>query len=106
MNTETPTPTTAAELLAEWKALVASIGMTQPSEYPFIMEISAQLDQMCDELGLFIIEGCFVYAKCVNGDGPYRNWYGVVDPADWVRITAKEQQALQEWLLIKENHGK
>jgi hypothetical protein len=58
MNTETPTPT-AAELLNEWKALVASIGMTQPSEYPFIMEISAQLDEMCERLD--IQDGAFAF---------------------------------------------
>ncbi len=64
--------------------------------------IAAELDRRADELGLFIVGGCFVYAKCVNGDGPYRNWYGVVNPAEWVRITAKEQHDLEGWLLLKE----
>jgi hypothetical protein len=92
MKTE-PTPTAAAELLAEWKALVASIGMTQPSEYPFIMEISAQLDEMCEHLDI--------------QDGAFAFLVEMPSAPDKVRKELiGELIALLQWLLIKENHGK
>lgn len=102
------TPT--AEILAQWEKLTAIAkhpnyardwNFDKPTFEGKIASIAAELDRRCEELGLFIIEGSFVYAKCVNGDGPFRNWYGVVNPADWVRITAKEQYDLESWLLTK-----
>jgi hypothetical protein len=103
MNTETPTPT-AAELLNEWKALVASIGMTQPSEYPFIMEIAAQLDEMCESI--YIGDDGFPYF----GDFKYEGNGGKTGTHDaqWIAPEYKVSDliALLQWLLIKENHGK
>lgn len=92
-----------ADLIAEWKELTALIGMTYPHEYLHIMAIAAELDRRCNKLRLSIIEGSFVYAKCVNGDGPFRNWFGVVNPTDWKRITAKEQHALEGWLILRQD---
>jgi predicted transcriptional regulator len=97
-HSETPTPTpTAAELLAEWKALVASIGMTQPSEYPFIMEIAAQLDQMCENMGISIE---------INTITVSNSSLSIWKDAASILIDANELKTLIEWLLIKENHGK
>lgn len=103
MNTNPTTPT-AAELLAEWKKPVSGLRIENTlewlSQHTFI---GLRLDKMCDEIGISVVNGSFVYAKCLNGDGVYRGWYGVVNPTDWVRIPAQEQQDLQEWLLIRKN---
>jgi len=118
MKDLTTTPT--ADLIAEWENLDGAVclytvwadggdDLDAVQRLPMYIkgrsEIAAELDRRADELGLFIVGGCFVYAKCVNGDGPYRNWYGVVNPADWVRVTAKEQYTLEGWLLLKEGGG-
>ena len=101
MKDITTTPT--ADLIAEWGKYPDTLSKNRPTwAKNRRAAIATELDMRADELGLFIVGGCFVYAKCVNGDGPYRNWYGVVNPAEWVRITAKEQHDLEGWLLLKE----
>ncbi len=109
MNTETPT--TAAELLAEWKTLNAlnetattrSLFMA-PHLVSHMAAIAARLDELCEDAGIEIIrmgasQGYFFsYSRWTNLDSikiqakPY--------------LVAREQQALQEWLLIKNENGK
>lgn len=90
------TKETAVELLSEWKLLEDHVISVRRDE------ISRRLDEMCEAAGISIIQGHFVYAKCVRGDAAFGGWFGAVIPENWARIPAREQQALQEWLLIKE----
>lgn len=115
MNTKTPTPTTAAELLAEWKELQE----TEPSygglphEYAFdaydrdqqeIEGIAARLDQMCEDIYIgndgFPYFGNFIY----EGDGGKTGTHD----AQWIapEYQVSDLIALLQWLLIKEENGK
>lgn len=102
MNTETPT--TAAELLAEWKTLNAlnentttrSLFMA-PHLVSHMAEIAARLDEMCE--GMTIEDGV--------------NFFGV--ELDGIDVSPRADRianmiALLQWIEIKEqskeNHGK
>jgi hypothetical protein len=107
MNTETPT--TAAELLAEWKEMKDKIYLIDDLDEwkANVRTIAARLDGMCDDAGILLIDGAFVY-----------HWQSLSISASGVRngvqaytvttncLDGREQQALQEWLLIKNENGK
>jgi len=108
MNTETqPTPT-AAELLAEWKRLQlidpdyghlpnGEAHLQNSIDDMLMTNIAAQLNQSCEDAGISINDDwVFAYASekmvwALGYGGGYR----------FMNIDAREQQALQEWLLIK-----
>ena len=106
MNTENTTPT-AAELLAEWEryneSRVMAYTMRKDADViRFQNECdtrAAQLDRLCEDAGISINDdGVFAYASdkmvwALGYGGGYR----------FLNISARDQQALQEWLLIKEN---
>jgi len=112
MNTETQ-PTTAAELLAEWKELLdynhhlrndredrfASLKECKNSERMDV--VAARLDEMCEDAGISIIDGRFWYddfdCEVEEEDGTAVG-LGKIAVCE---LPAREQQALQEWLLIK-----
>jgi len=113
MNTETqPTPT-AAELLAEWKRLQlidpdyghlpnGEAHLQNSIDDMLMTNIAAQLDKMCEDAGIMLIDGAFTYhweslAISTNGVRKGIQAYTVTTN----RLKAKEQQTLQEWLLIK-----
>ncbi len=105
MNTETPT--TAAELLAEWKILDYDLQTLDDGNTDLrqirnrVAEIAARLDELCEKAGISINDGVFAYNSdtmswALGYGGGYRH----------IGIPAREQQALQEWLLIKNENGK
>jgi hypothetical protein len=110
------TKETAVELLKEWQKLKMDIetdNRTLDNPTKFVVpnmekadEISRRLDEMCEAAGISIqvgVEytyGSFVYGHVFHGramdlefSDPFRKYRP---------IPAREQQALQEWLLIKE----
>jgi len=93
MNTETQ-PTTAAELLAEWKK-IESLKAYSDECLPYFEEktdtIAARLDEMCKEDGISEIDG---FPQFANVDG--RTVIGKHGP-----LSIRELKIRLEWLLIK-----
>ena len=91
-----------AELLAEWKTCKFRIGKVSDKAgeaYEARLErASRALDGRCEAAGITIENGWFAYAAlATNRPEPFM----VVYPATRRRIYARDQQALQEWLLIR-----
>lgn len=120
MNTEAPT--TAAELLSEWKTLNAlnenattrSLFMA-PHLVSHMAAIAARLDEMCEDAGIVLIDGVFQYSLRMLMQMRYirennEAWLSVArkqaKPISPSPMQARDQQALQEWLLIKNENGK
>lgn len=116
MNTKTPT--TAAELLRGYYELkiesdayetFGCADAMEQIEFDATMQkidaIAARLDEMCEDAGIYLQEsGYFRYLKYeFDYIGHGRDTYKMACLRD---CSARDQQALQEWLLIKENHGK
>jgi hypothetical protein len=114
MNTETPP--TAAELLAEWKRHKINAKLASDEErekfglipiLPQIEAIAVQLDQVCEDAGVEIYEGQFVYNTTevwkTDARSKENDFMAIAANGS---ISAREQQALQEWLLIKNENGK
>lgn len=92
------TKDTAVALLKEWKYLSDSIMGPHGLRYHEVelASISRRLDEISGASGISIINGQFAYDsesvwwQAVHGTG-YK----------FVNLPAREQQAIQEWLLIK-----
>ena len=113
-------PTTAVELLALLKEHRGVLSQLQAdfAESPLkgdaseigyqtqeIHFISKKLDEMCEKAGIYLQEsGYFRYQKYdFDYIGHGRDTFKMACLRD---CSAREQQALQEWLLIKEENGK
>ena len=100
------TKDTAVALLKEWKYLSDSImgphGLTQHEVE--LTSISRRLDEMAEAWGISIgQDGLFWYKKmliCLGGKSH------CLIGNDFRVIPAREQQAIQEWLLIKNENTK
>jgi len=101
MNTETQ-PTTAAELLAEWKRLQlidpdyghlpnGEAHLQNSIDDMLMTNIAARLDEMCKEDGISEIDG---FPQFANVDG--RTVIGKHGP-----LSIRELKIRLEWLLIK-----
>ena len=104
------TKDTAVALLKEWKQLKIDIDMDRwtldhPNHFSrkFVIEnmekaevISRRLDEISGASGISIINGRFVqnYALLNVDHTPHGS-------TCWLDLPAREQQAIQEWLLIK-----
>jgi len=104
------TKDTAVALLKEWKELKSNIDMDKwtldhPNHFSrkFVIEnmekeqvISRRLDEIAEAAGISIINGQFAY----NSDKT--EWRLESDGGRFfTNLPAREQQAIQEWLLIK-----
>jgi hypothetical protein len=111
MNTETPTPTTAAELLNEWKKLKAieshpnyarDFSFGRPIFEAKLAKISTELDSLCKERGIDLVEGSFIYTRKYFSD--------VLEDGDYLLRESCDptySQELRSWLLMKGcNDGK
>jgi hypothetical protein len=100
MSTNT-TPPTASELLAEWKqpSWVESKFANHQDWRDRRKEVHYQLDQMCEDAGISIDGGVYFYRKM--GEICNRRGYAVIDIHGHV-LGKSKQQALQEWLLIRD----
>lgn len=104
---ETQETTTAVQLLAEWKRIngegedvaefISTYGIESLFTYRAALKRRADsLDKIAEDAGISIIEGSFAYgSEKVHWD--YKNGNG----CKFLNIPAEEQQAIQEWLLIK-----
>jgi hypothetical protein len=104
------TKDTAVALLKEWKQLKSNIDMDKwtldhPNHFSrkFVIEniekaevISRRLDEKAEAVGITIIGDKFAYeSENVSTQGVHGIAYKFID------LPAREQQAIQEWLLIK-----
>jgi len=96
-----PTTPTAADLLAEWKKQEhASNPFSSWAWDPeYQKQIAAELDQMCIDAGISIVDGLFMYSDIQANyhRGHSQTCFNISSGT----IPAWEQQSLQEWLLIK-----
>ena len=105
------TKDTAVALLKEWKQLKSNIDMDRwtldhPNHFSrkFVIEnmekvevISRRLDEKAEASGISMIGDKFAYeSENVFTQGVHGIAYKFIDT-----VTAREQQAIQEWLLIK-----
>jgi len=104
------TKETAVELLSEWKSrkedieVIKFFGNLDGNDLrniEFLEKetdgLSRRLDEMCEAAGISIVDNEFAY----NSDKT--EWRLLSDGGHlFINLPAREQQALQEWLLIKE----
>jgi len=102
------TKDTAVALLKEWKQLKSNIDMDKwtldhPNHFSrkFVIEnmekaevISRRLDEMTGAAGISIEVGRFAYTNMIVA-------FNTTMEIHFLDLPAREQQAIQEWLLIK-----
>jgi hypothetical protein len=102
---ETQEKESAVLLLAEWKRITegnnflkmqrSELLLNAHNDFVVVREISRRLDVLAENAGIYLIDGTFSYAV-----GKFTLKPGM--PTVCISKTpAEEQQAIQEWLLIK-----
>ena len=107
------TKDTAVALLKEWKsakdahsdvAILLQVGLESPDEFSngllnVIEHISRRLDEIVEAAGIILKDGYFMYSD-INAHYDFGR-FDVRFRISGGTLPAREQQAIQEWLLIK-----